>query len=595
MSNKFNVSKDIIINILKDYSNNFSDDYSQDTVFEYFTIDNYFKNMNLSIEEITNGLTDSTSDWGVDGIYLFVDDRLDNDWSTYSDISNNVFRKSKIDVHIFQIKNKDKIEESVPQKFQQFAYYLIGTNSDVSDVDSMNDDLKTFIRHFRKLILNVASKFPEITIHFHHVSLAERSDVSNGYKEKINATFNMLKNDTITKMDLKNDIIGSHELYTLAEKSIPKSGQLKFNANVNVPNYNDNQAGYLVTSYLKDYYEFISTPSSNGDSRILNEEMFESNIRDYQNRTSVNKSIENTLKDKSKNIDFWWLNNGITIIADEGFTASNKMQLKNVQIVNGLQTSTSIFNTFKNMSSDEMNQDNRSVFIKIIILSEIDDSRDPIIRATNSQNSVTASQLRSSDPLQSTIERFLKTKGIFYDRKKNYYRNHGKPISKIFSINYLSQAIVSILDKTPSRARSNPTILIKKDEDYKKVFNDSYDIRVFYYSLLIRMHASKYLKDLRKKSNDEVIINITKYYELHVTRVLSSLLVGTSDINESNLISLKEKDIKNVSQNILYDSVSLVKESIDNDSQDLSKKSYINDKLTEEINNYLTHKKNKKN
>lgn len=54
-------------------------------------------------------------------------------------------------------------------------------------------------------------------------------------------------------------------------------------------------------------------------------------------------------------------------------------------------------------------------------------------------------------------------------KPKNYYKNQHKPRAQIFSINYLAQAIVSIIDSNPVKARSNPTILIKKDEDYTKV------------------------------------------------------------------------------------------------------------------------------
>ena len=53
-------------------------------------------------------------------------------------------------------------------------------------------------------------------------------------------------------------------------------------------------------------------------------------------------------------------------------------------------------------------------------------------------------------------------------KPKNYYKNQHKRRAQIFSINYLAQAIVSIIDSNPVKARSNPTILIKKDEDYTK-------------------------------------------------------------------------------------------------------------------------------
>lgn len=590
-----NISKEILTSIINDYSENFPETMSKDTIFEYFTIENYFKDMNFSLEDIDNGLSDSNLDWGIDAFYLFIDNVLINDFYIDEYDVKSHSKGFKLDVHLFQIKNKDKVEESVPQKFQEFAYYLFGDNGDNVDTilpETMDEDLKKFINFFRQFILKMASKFPNITIYFHHVTRANKSQTSTGYIEKSNAIFSMLKQNTITRLKLEHDIVGSNELYSLAEKTIPKSGNLTFNSSVNVPNYIDTQAGYLVTAYLKDYYKFISTTVGEDETRTLNEEMFESNIRDYQNKTLVNKAIETTLKKSSDNIDFWWLNNGITIIADKGVTVAKTMQLNNVQIVNGLQTSNSIFNIFNNLTSEQVEADKRSVFIKVIILNDVDESRDEIIRATNSQNPVTASQLRSSDPLQRKIESFLKTKDIFYDRKKNYYRNQKKPIAKIVSINYLSQALVSILDKNPVKARSTPTILIKKDNDYNHVFNTNYDIRVFYYSLLIRMQVSKYLKNIKKKHlNDPVLENITKYCELHVTRTLASLLLTTDNVNKDNIITIKESRITNIPKQLLDESVILVKRAIGNTVQDISKKASLNDQITEQINNYLKEKK----
>ncbi|MGC3728262.1 AIPR family protein, partial [Enterococcus faecalis] len=54
------------------------------------------------------------------------------------------------------------------------------------------------------------------------------------------------------------------------------------------------------------------------DKPVLKEYLFVSNIRDYQNNTVVYKDIVATLSDTKKENDFWRLNNGITILADEG-------------------------------------------------------------------------------------------------------------------------------------------------------------------------------------------------------------------------------------------------------------------------------------
>lgn len=494
-----------------------------------------------------------------------------------------------MDVHIFQIKNKSKIEESVPQKFSQFAPYLFGSK-DLKLPESMSETLKDRISFFRKLVVKGASKYPKINIYFHHVTLAEKSQISQGYKEKTETTFKTLEQNTITDLSLNHDVIDREDLFRLAKKTIPRSGDLLLNSNPIIPTKITTAAGYLGTAYLKDFFKFISIKKSEDDTWILNEEMFESNIRDYQNRSIVNNSIEKSIKSKSTKVDFWWLNNGITIIANKGTLTMTTMHLENVQIVNGLQTSNSIFNVLKNWSEEELKEDSRSVFIKIIILNDTDTTKDDIIRATNSQNPVSASQLRSSDPLQRDIELFLKTKGLFYDRKKNYYRNQGKPVAKIFSINYLSQALVSILESNPVKARSNPTTLIKTDEKYDKVFNNSYDINVFYYALLIRIKVSEYLKDIRRNANnDPVKENIAKYYDLHVTRALASLLVNTVKVTDKNLLSLDASQITKTPIEVLSQAMNIVKLAIDNSSEDTSKKTELNQKITDQLNFYFNN------
>lgn len=583
-----NISSTVLNSIIKDYSKSFSGK-PKDTIFEYFAIENFFKEMNLDLEDIESGLSDSSEDWGVDALYLFINKEIIKSLDINDLSIGNLNKEFELDVHIFQIKNKSKIEESVPQKFSQFAPYLFGSK-DLKLPESMSETLKDRISFFRKLVVKGASKYPKINIYFHHVTLAEKSQISQGYKEKTETTFKTLEQNTITDLSLNHDVIDREDLFRLAKKTIPRSGDLLLNSNPIIPTKITTAAGYLGTAYLKDFFKFISIKKSEDDTWILNEEMFESNIRDYQNRSIVNNSIEKSIKSKSTKVDFWWLNNGITIIANKGTLTMTTMHLENVQIVNGLQTSNSIFNVLKNWSEEELKEDSRSVFIKIIILNDTDTTKDDIIRATNSQNPVSASQLRSSDPLQRDIELFLKTKGLFYDRKKNYYRNQGKPVAKIFSINYLSQALVSILESNPVKARSNPTTLIKTDEKYDKVFNNSYDINVFYYALLIRIKVSEYLKDIRRNANnDPVKENIAKYYDLHVTRALASLLVNTVKVTDKNLLSLDASQITKTPIEVLSQAMNIVKLAIDNSSEDTSKKTELNQKITDQLNFYFNN------
>ena len=126
---------------------------------------------------------------------------------------------------------------------------------------------------------------------------------------------------------------------------------------------------------MVDYYNFLCDPVDG----TLRKYLFESNIRDFQNRSVVNNDIEHSITDGS-DFDFWWLNNGITIIAEQGTLVGKTLHLDNTQIVNGLQTSHTIYNTLvKSIKQDEK----RSILLKIVITDK-KETMDAIIKSTNS-------------------------------------------------------------------------------------------------------------------------------------------------------------------------------------------------------------------
>ena len=81
-------------------------------------------------------------------------------------------------------------------------------------------------------------------------------------------------------------------------------------------------------------------------TKLLLNSIFESNIRHYQGDVDVNNKIKDSL-DSEFAIDFWWLNNGITIIAEDPSQISKTLSLSNVQIVNGLQTTFTLAKYYK--------------------------------------------------------------------------------------------------------------------------------------------------------------------------------------------------------------------------------------------------------
>ena len=134
-----------------------------------------------------------------------------------------------------------------------------------------------------------------------------------------------------------------------------------------------------------------------------------------------------------------------------------------------------IYHYFRSSLSTE-NQ--RSVLVRVIVPPS-EDSRNNIIKATNSQTNIPPTSLRATDRIQSDIEQFFEAKGLYYDRRKNYHKNLGRPMDRIISIPYLAQAVMAIVLQEPNNSRGRPSSLIKINDDYKRVFSEHYPIALY--------------------------------------------------------------------------------------------------------------------
>lgn len=229
---------------------------------------------------------------------------------------------------------------------------------------------------------------------------------------------------------------------------------------------------------LPDYFSFVSDESGQ-----LRRYLFESNVRDYLGEGQVNQDIRRSLERKSSPDaeDFWWLNNGVTILATHATVVGKDLSLENVQIVNGLQTTETVYHYF---SDGGDRQDDRAILVKIILTSD-EQARARIVKATNYQSSVDLASMRGLDKIQHDIEHFLADHGWFYDRRKNFYKNQGRPAERIVSISYLAAAVRAIALGDPVRSGRQRSRSLRDEDVYAQVFNPSWDLNVFLASLEI--------------------------------------------------------------------------------------------------------------
>jgi hypothetical protein len=249
---------------------------------------------------------------------------------------------------------------------------------------------------------------------------------------------------------------------------------------------------------LAEFYKFIT--DGNG---LLRQYIFESNVRDWQGNNKVNRAIAATLQNAEGTEDFWWLNNGVTILAS-GVSAhgGHLLKIDNPQIVNGLQTSRAIYEA--NPSGDQK----RHVLVRIIT-PEYADSADRIIKATNSQTKIPEYRLHATEKIEKDIETYFSSHGMYYDRRKNFYKNMGRSVIKIVEPLYLAQAVIAMLLERPDEARARPSSVL--NESYKKVFDRRYPLEMFLQCALIMKRVDEYLRSVRPVIERKDRLNVRFY------------------------------------------------------------------------------------
>ena len=275
--------------------------------------------------------------------------------------------------------------------------------------NDLNPRLLEKAKLFKEVYKKTAAKFPELHIKYCYAARGLTLKIHPSVKIKEDILLQKTRELFRTaKAKIEFVYYGVNELLELYRKEKSYTLTLKLSENPIV-----SKEGYLALVKLSDYFDFITD-----ENNELRKYIFDLNVRAYQGSVEVNKDIEYSLLN-DKNINFWVLNNGVTIIADRGSAVAKDLTMENVQIVNGLQTSTSIYNYLQKVGVET---ENRSILAKIIIKDE-PEVIDKVIKASNFQTPIAISSLKATDLFQREIEDYFKKNDLFYDRRKGYYKN----------------------------------------------------------------------------------------------------------------------------------------------------------------------------
>ena len=449
--------------ITQDYkeSNTYTD---LSSFFEFFAASQVLKNYNFSDEEIENGIVGGGNDGGCDGIYILLNDEIVNIDQLESITAS---KGSTLELCIIQAKNETGFKEDAILKWRSVSENLLSMSNSLTDyVGRYTEAVLESFKLFRDLVTKFIRNQIKIKINYYYVTLANECHPNTikqaeELKKKINeiypsANINVNFVDANLLMDMYNSDSEVTISLNLADNPITLSNK-----------------DYVALVNVGTFFKFIS--DENG---ILRKAYFESNVRDYQGHNSVNSCIAETLASTSSE-DFWWLNNGITILATNiTLITSKSLLLINPEIVNGLQTSREIYNYFSS-NKHLIDNEKRNVLVRIIS-PESEESRDNIIFATNNQTSIPKSSLRVTDTIHLQIEMYFKNRGLYYDRRKNYYKNQKKKASDIITVSFLAQCLITLVLRKPDFARARPSTLLTDDDTYHKLYEENNNLEAYY-------------------------------------------------------------------------------------------------------------------
>lgn|GEM_PF-514466 len=499
-------------------------------IFEELSCELVGKNFDLSVGESHEGKVGGSDDGGLDGIYTLVNGKhvaSDDAWLQEETHPTDLPSGSRVDFVTLQAKRDAGFPESAIDKAHGSLKRLLDLGESPDSLRRLyNADVVEKVERFRQIITKYALRNIQVNFFFFFASRGDvESNVNIKFERKCRDLEELLRS-TFSPSESQVKLLGADELWSIVSQ-VPS-----YDLGLTCSEYaTGTQDSHIALVTVAEYMKFLR--NDNGEIRS---EIFDSNVRDYQGlNISVNSAIEETIESPDPDdVDFWWLNNGVTILCDRAVIATKTLSLSNVQIVNGLQTSHTLFLATKKLPESHPIW-KRKVLVRILQTAD-NGVRDRVIRATNSQTAVKPASLRATDKIQRDIEQFFAKQNLFYDRRKNYYRNIGKPSSRIIDIAWLAQAVTAMGLSQPDMSRARPSSLLKDDARYNQVFNEKTDISVYLKAAKAQRMIDSVLQSPEANISGASRLNV-KY---HVSMLVAAVSAGREVYAISQLAGLDE-------------------------------------------------------
>jgi hypothetical protein len=430
----------------------------EDLSFLDHALELYFKSLNIHENILIDCIVDGGGDCGIDAFCIFSEGVLITEDEDEADDNDKI---NSLELYLIQVKDKETFELNALKSIHNFLSKFLDLENSVSEA---NDPLQKQIKLYRSLYSRLSHSPERLSVKIVYITRGLTLEAHSNIKNEMDFIAKEIRNsglyDPKYHDSINVDLFGVTELLEAYDKQDDYNGELRFQNSMPL----DDGAVFIVS--LKDYLDLLSDK----DNKIK-EHYFAMNIRDYMGNTSeTNKEITQRLQTTEKQLDFWCYNNGITIVSEETTNKSKLASIKNLQIVNGLQTSYTLFDFFK-IKGNSIPPD-KNILVKVVNSSNSNIISD-VIRSTNKQTTIPSEIFKMHDEIHISIDEELQRHGFYYEKKPNFYRNKGIRKKDIILPKELAQYYNALILKNPSLSRRSPASLFKGK--YKEIFASNVD------------------------------------------------------------------------------------------------------------------------
>lgn len=276
--------------------------------------------------------------------------------------------------------------------------------------------------------------------------------------------------------------------------------------------------------------------------------LFRKNVRQSLGiGNKVNKGIARTLRNDPK--EFFFLHNGITAICSSIKINEDTMVVKELNVVNGCQSLSTIFNCSESV---------RKVTDAYVMFRfyEIDNSEraDHISTSTNSQSAVKARDLRSNDKYVLTMKKAYEQTypdGYFITKRGETVDPAKYNTAHVVDLNTLGKLMIAWHSQRPTMAYSESRIF---DKYFDQLFHREYSTqKVQALSELFEVVYAKWGKDNPLGLNDALLVlkSYGPYHHLFTVSILFSEINKMHDLVPDPAVALQKLKDSNLMDTVV--------------------------------------------